>query len=100
MPMQRECNAFPCHLDDLLKTPTVTTIYQIIGEIPCLSCNCPPRTLRLQSLSAFATLYCYVSYDAFSQIQADRPGRWRIVIHYSPLLGGLFKLENATTLAF
>ena len=27
-------------------------------------------------------------------------GRWRIVIHYSPLLGGLFKLENATTLAF
>ena len=25
-------------------------------------------------------------------------GRWRIVIHYSPLLGGLFKLENATTL--
>ena len=22
------------------------------------------------------------------------------VIHYSPLLGGLFKLENATTLAF
>ena len=30
------------------------------------------------------------------------PGRrrWRIVIHYSPLLGGLFKLENATTLAF
>ena len=29
-------------------------------------------------------------------------GRWRnkVVIHYSPLLGGLFKLENATTLAF
>ena len=30
-------------------------------------------------------------------IQAN-PGR--IVIHYSPLLGWLFKLKNATTLAF
>ena len=24
----------------------------------------------------------------------------QFIIHYSPLLGGLFKLENATTLAF
>ena len=29
-----------------------------------------------------------------------QPNPGRIVIHYSPLLGGLFKLENATTLAF
>ena len=65
MPMQRECNTFPCHLDDLpLKTSTVTTIYQIKGEIPRLSCNCPTRTLRLKSFAAFAT-YCYLSY-AFS----------------------------------
>ena len=76
------------------------TIYQIKGEIACLSCNCPPRTLRLKSLPAFATL---LLFELCIQPNPGRPagrGGWRIVIHYSPLLGGLFKLENAMTLAF
>ena len=50
-----------------LDTPTLTTIYQIKGAIPCLSCNCPPRTLRLKWLSAFAKL---LLCELFSQIQA------------------------------
>ena len=42
----------------------------------------------------------WVMHSAKSMPAGRARGRWRIVIHYSPLLGGLFKLENATTLAF
>ena len=42
--------------------------------------------------------YALLLFELCMQPNAGR-GRW-LVIHYSPLLGGLFKLENATTLAF
>ena len=41
-----------------------------------------------------------VSFRYATAIWVIQPNPGRIVIHYSPLLGGLFKLENATTLAF
>ena len=41
-----------------------------------------------------------VSFRYATAMWVIQPNPGHIVIHYSPLLGGLFKLENATTLAF
>ena len=61
-----------------------------------------PNTSATVIVSFRYAKYCYVSYDALIQPNPGRPAGALayIVIHYSPLLGGLFKLENATTLAF
>ena len=56
--------------------------------------------MQLPAPNTSAKVIVSFRYATATAMWVIQPNPGRIVIRYSPLLGGLFKLENATTLTF